>query len=197
MTVAESPVAESSLTGSSQAALPIAGSAVVAASPEINTASDAVVALDAATNADESPQEPANLGETQDAPQPVDMPKSPGDPKLADDDDKDGDSTKEKEADEEEVDDADTDVGIEEDDDDNGFGDDLDDDEDLDEFEDIDEDDFDDGFDDDFEEELGDDYEIEIDDEISEEFGLNTGPPKEEDPEHGLGKFDDFDNLYR
>ena len=82
------------------------------------------------------------------------------------------------------------------DEDDEGFGDELADDDDLDEFDDIDEDDFDDGFDDDFEEELDDDYEIEIDDEISDEFGLSTGPPKES-KDFELGDFDDFDNMFR
>ncbi|MEM9588379.1 MAG: hypothetical protein AAGA03_13935 [Planctomycetota bacterium] len=74
-----------------------------------------------------------------------------------------------------------------------GFGDDLEDD-DVDEFDDIDEDDFDDDFDDDFEEELNDDYEIEIDDEISEEFGLSTGP-KKSDEEEVMEEFDDFADV--
>jgi len=74
-----------------------------------------------------------------------------------------------------------------------GFNDGLDEEDDVDEFDDIDEDDFDDDFDDDFEEELNDDYEIEIDDEISAEFGLNTAgePATEED----TANFDDFEEI--
>ncbi len=78
-----------------------------------------------------------------------------------------------------------------------GFNDGLDQDDDLDEFDDIDEDDFDDDFDDDFEEELIDDYEIEIDDEISAEFGLNSGGGDGEEEDIELEDFDDFDSLHR
>ena len=93
-------------------------------------------------------------------------------------------------------DDLDRDTFGDDDDVEDGFNDGLDEDDELDEFDDIDEDDFDDGFDDDFEEEVDDDYEIEIDDEISDEFGLSTGPPKEDDDDD-MGDFEDFDNLHR
>ena len=113
-------------------------------------------------------------------------------PKAADDDVDDLDD---------DDDDLDDDDSFGDDDDgldgDEGFNDGLDDDDELDEFDDIDEDDFDDGFDDDFEEELEDDYEIAIDDEISDEFGLSTGPPKDENEDDDLGDFEDFDNLHR
>lgn len=74
-----------------------------------------------------------------------------------------------------------------------GFNDGLDEEDDVDEFDDIDEDDFDDDFDDDFEEELDDDYEIEIDDEISAEFGLNTAGEKT--VEEDTSNFDDFEEI--
>ena len=84
---------------------------------------------------------------------------------------------------------------IDDDDQAEGFRDGLDEEDNIDEFEDIDEDDFDDDFDDDFEEEHADDYEIEIEDEISTEFGLNS--PKDEDApiEDGLDDFEDFENV--
>lgn len=77
-----------------------------------------------------------------------------------------------------------------------GFQDGLDEEDDIDEFDDIDEDDFDDDFDDDFEEELADDYEIEIEDEISTEFGLNSPKDLDAEPiEDGLDDFEDFETI--
>jgi hypothetical protein len=76
-----------------------------------------------------------------------------------------------------------------------GFRDGLDEDDELDEFDDIDEDDFDDDFDDDFEEELNDDYEITIDDEISAESDSNTDNKDGAAVDDGLDDFEDFEKV--